>query len=187
MKYLPTILACICLFLFACDDTPQRESVYDPVPWFSMTETDLIQKKGGDVEKGFSNDKNGTLLAHLAYQEPWFDLPCKAAYLINDVDKKILQINLTFKKGKAEREKILSGISNFIGEPEAQGAAGNNAPSNYFAYWQRVGYTGVYQELSDRTELYFIPVIDELDKALPVETPQKDESSDDQADSLSSK
>ncbi len=180
-------LVFVCFLFVCCDNTPDRASVNDPISWLKMTENQVIQAKGGEVEKGFSNDKDGTLLAHLAYEEPWFDLASNTAYLIDDRDKNVVQINLTLEGGQKQREHIIASVSNYIGEPEAQGVAGNNAPSRYFAYWQRVGYTGVYQEYSDRTEIYFIPVNDELDKALPTASPANDSTADDVTDSITSK
>lgn len=187
MKHLLFYLAFVCVFLVSCEKTEERINVNDPIPWLKMTESEVVSGKGGEVKRDHDNDKEGTLLAALSYNEPWFEMPAKTYYLIDDRDKKIVQINLNFKGGQSEREKVISGISNFIGEPEAQGVAGNNAPSSYFAYWKRVGYTGVYQELKDHIEVYFIPVNDELDKALPVESSENDRTQNDQTDSLSSK
>jgi hypothetical protein len=187
MKHLLLYLVFFCVILLSCENTPERANVNDPVPWLKMTESEVLAAKGGEVIHDHGNDKDGTLLAALVYEEPWFEIPSTTAYLVDDRDKKIVQINLSFKGGQSRREQVISDISNYIGEPEAQGVAGNNAPSKYFAYWQRVGYTGVYQELSDRIEVYFIPVNDELDQALPVESPENDSTQNDQPDSLSSK
>jgi len=182
---LAVTLCCFCFF--ACDNTSDRVSVNNPVPWFKMTESEIISAKGGELERTFSNDKEGTLLASLTYNEPWFDLPTVASYLVEDQGKKVVQINLNFKGGQKKREGVIEGVSNYLGLPKAQGVAGSGAPSNYFAYWDRVGFTGVYQEFDDHIDVYFIPVNDELDKAIIPAAPIKTDTLDDPSDSLSSK
>lgn len=128
-----------------------NKTKYQPAFKLGVTVEQFVKEKGNG-KKEYGVNASGKSLSSIKYKEKWFGM--KNVETIYNVDNnKIVQATLYFEK-KQSYKKIINQVSKSLGKPKQQGKSEKNAPSEYFAHWEKGNLQYDLQYYGGYTEIY---------------------------------